>query len=127
MTARYCCTLLLHEDPQRVASWSQRAADLDVRLPRSPAPAQPEGLNAQVVLKRDDASKQLVLIHCCPLLQAASHVRVSKGGIHHDTVQPGRDRGIAVNAGGNVGLLPEDVCVSSVPSGFFDHMDVDPP
>ena len=54
-------------------------------------------------------------------------VRVSKGGIHHDTVQPGIDRGIAVNAGGAVGLFPQDVCVSDVPSGFFDHVDVDPP
>jgi hypothetical protein len=55
------------------------------------------------------------------------HVRVRKGGIHHDSVQPGRDCGIAVNAGGAVGLFPEDVCVSDVPSGFFDHVDVDPP
>jgi hypothetical protein len=55
------------------------------------------------------------------------HVRVSKGSIHHDTVQPGRDCGIAVHAGGAVGLFPEDVCVSDVPSGFFDHVDVDPP
>src|SRR5215472_13483263 len=51
---------------------------------------------------------------------------LARGGIHHDTVQPGRDRGIAVNAGGAVGLLPEDVRVSDVPSGFFDHVDVDP-
>ena len=51
---------------------------------------------------------------------------LARGGIHHDTVQPGRDRGIAVTAGGAVGLLPEDVCVPGVPGGFFDHVDVDP-
>jgi hypothetical protein len=64
-----------------------------------------------------------------PQVKAAGQefVWLTRGGIHHDTVQPGRDRGIAVNAGGAVGLLPEDVCVSNVPSGFFDHVDVDPP
>src|SRR5215469_15557172 len=61
-----------------------------------------------------------------PVIQARMF-GLAGGGIHHDTVQPGRDRGIAVNAGGAVGLLPEDVCVSNVPSGFFDHVDVDPP
>jgi hypothetical protein len=28
LTARYCCTLLLHEDLQRVGPWSKEAADL---------------------------------------------------------------------------------------------------
>jgi hypothetical protein len=56
-----------------------------------------------------------------------SQVRLSWGGIHHDALHPGRDRGIAVNAGGAVGLLTEDICVASVPSCFFDHVDVDPP
>lgn len=62
-----------------------------------------------------------------PYSGGSVHVRTSWGGIHHDTVHPGLDRGIAVNTGGAVGLFPENVCVSDVPSGFFDHVDVDPP
>ena len=35
-------------------------------------------------------------------------------------------RRLAVHTGGTVGLLAQDVCVSDVPRGLFDHVDVDP-
>src|SRR5215831_8567566 len=89
--------------------------------------ARPPGHRASI-LHDPSGAFRLERLTAVPLLQVTPRMFwLARGGIHHDTVQPGRDRGIAVNAGGAVGLFPEDVCVSNVPSGLFDHVDVDPP
>src|SRR5260370_7735972 len=51
----------------------------------------------------------------------SGHVRVSKGAIHHDTGQPGRDRGIAVNARAATAPSPYQPSVPHVPHASFIH------